>query len=64
MVGFSSVWLPYQVPPIIVGMQLAGVPMGVGVKVTSLIALLSIILLTPLLVLWWQFLGYLPQGGI
>ena len=64
VVGFSTVWLPYQVPPIIVGMQLAGVPMGVGVKVTSLIAILSIILLTPLLVLWWQFLGYLPQGGI
>ena len=64
VVGFSTVWLPYQVPPIIVGMQLAGVPMGVGVKVTSLIAILSIILLTPLLVFWWQFLGYLPQGGI
>ena len=62
VIGFSTVWLPYQVPPIIVGMQLAGVPMAVGIKVTSLIAILSIILLTPLIIIWWQFLGYLPYG--
>ncbi len=64
VIGFSTVWLPYQVPPIIVGMQLAGVPMAVGIKVTSLIAILSIILLTPLIVIWWQLLGYLPYGII
>ena len=64
VIGFSTVWLPYQVPPIIVGMQLAGVPMGVGIKVTSLIAILSIILLTPLIIIWWQLLGYLPYGNI
>ena len=64
VIGFSTVWLPYQVPPIIVGMQLAGVPMAVGIKVTSLIAILSIILLTPLIIIWWQLLGYLPYGII
>ena len=64
VIGFSTVWLPYQVPPIIVGMQLAGVPMAVGIKVTSLIAILSITLLTPLIIIWWQFLGYLPYGII
>ena len=64
VIGFSSVWLPYQVPPIIVGMQLAGVPMVAGIKVTFLVAILSIILLTPLIIIWWQFLGYLPYGII
>ncbi len=64
VIGFSTVWLPYQVPPIIVGMQLAGVPMVAGIKVTFFIAILSIILLTPLIIIWWQFLGYLPYGII
>ena len=64
VIGFSTVWLPYQVPPIIVGMQLAGVPMVAGIKVTSFIAILSVILLTPLIIIWWQFLGYLPYGII
>ena len=62
VVGFSTVWLPYQVPPIIVGMQLAGVPMRAGIKVTALIAIISIILLLPILIIWWQILGYLPAG--
>ena len=32
VIGFSTVWLPYQVPPMIIGMQLAGVPMAAGFK--------------------------------
>ena len=64
VIGFSTVWLPYQVPPIIVGMQLAGVPMVAGIKVTFFVAILSIILLTPLIIIWWRFLGYLPYGII
>lgn len=62
VVGFSTVWLPYQVPPIIIGMQLAKVPMMAGIKITALIAVISIILLLPILILWWQVLGYLPAG--
>ncbi|MBH68206.1 MAG: sodium:sulfate symporter [Rhodospirillaceae bacterium] len=63
VVGFSTVWLPYQVPPIIIGMQLARVPMKAGLQITAIIGLVSIIILSPLLVLWWQFLGYLPVGS-
>jgi di/tricarboxylate transporter len=62
VVGFSTVWLPYQVPPIIVGMQLAGVPMSAGIKITALIGLISFVILNPLVMLWWQILGYLPNG--
>jgi di/tricarboxylate transporter len=64
VIGFSTVWLPYQVPPIIIGMQLAGVPMVVGVKVTALIGLISLFTLMPLVAVWWQFLGYLPNGAL
>ncbi len=62
VVGFSTVWLPYQVPPIIVGMQLAGVPMMAGIKITALIGLISLVVLNPLTAVWWQILGYLPDG--
>ena len=62
VVGFSTVWLPYQVPPIIVGMQLAGVPMMAGIKITALIGLISLIILNPIVTVWWQLLGYLPDG--
>jgi hypothetical protein len=62
VVGFSTVWLPYQVPPIIIGMQLAGVPMVAGIKITALIGLISLIILNPIVAVWWQLLGYLPDG--
>ena len=62
VVGFSTVWLPYQVPPIIIGMQLAGVPMMAGIKITALIGLISLIILNPIVAVWWQLLGYLPDG--
>ena len=64
VVGFSTVWFPYQVPPIVVGMQLGGVPMLDGIKATVIIALFSVIILNPLNAVWWQFLGYLPEGRL
>ena len=64
VIGFSTVWLPYQVPPMIIGMQLAGVPMAAGLKVTALIGLISLIVLMPLVAVWWRFLGYLPDGAL
>jgi di/tricarboxylate transporter len=64
VVGFSTVWFPYQVPPIIVGMQLGGVPLRDGLKATSSTALVSIVVLLPLDAVWWQLLGYLPSGTL
>jgi di/tricarboxylate transporter len=62
VIGFSTVWFPYQVPPIIVGMQLGGVALSDGLKATVSTAVVGVVLLLPLDVVWWRLLGYLPVG--
>jgi di/tricarboxylate transporter len=62
VIGFSTVWFPYQVPPIIVGMQLGNVALSDGLKATLSTGLLGLLILLPLDVIWWRFLGYLPVG--
>ena len=57
VVGFSLVLLPYQVPPLIIAMQLGGVSIREGTKITLSIAVLTFFILTPLNYLWWQWLG-------
>ena len=64
VLGFSTVWFPYQVPPIIVGMQLGGVSLRDGLKATSSTALISVVVLLPLDAVWWRLLGYLPAGTL
>ena len=64
VIGFSTVWFPYQVPPIIVGMQLGGVALSDGLKATASTAAVGLLVLLPLDVLWWRFLGYLPAGAL
>jgi anion transporter len=62
VIGFSTVWFPYQVPPIIVGMQLGGVALADGLKATVSTSIVGLVVLVPLDMLWWRFLGYLPDG--
>jgi di/tricarboxylate transporter len=57
VIAFSTVLLPYQVPPVVVGMQLGGVSMLRGTRLILALAAASIILLLPLNYLWWSFLG-------
>ncbi len=57
VVGFSIFLLPYQTPPVIVGLQLGGVAVHQAIKVTLLLALVSLIALLPLNYLWWRALG-------
>ncbi len=64
VIGFSMVWFPYQVPPIIVGMQLGGVSAADGLKSTMLTSLVGLFILLPLDFAWWQVLGYLPDGSL
>jgi hypothetical protein len=36
--------------------------MMAGIKITALIGLISLVVLNPLTAVWWQILGYLPDG--
>lgn len=55
--AFSTVLLPFQGPPIVIGMQLGKVRIADGVKVTMVVGLISLLVLLPLDYLWWQALG-------
>ncbi len=60
VLGFSTVLLPFQVPPLIVGLRLGGVSMAEGARMALATAAIGIFPLMPLNYFWWQFLGYLP----
>jgi len=59
VVGFSTLILPYQLPPMVVAMQLAEVRLRDAARLTLAVALIGIVVLAPLNYLWWRFLGYL-----
>ncbi|SFI08166.1 SLC13 family permease [Modicisalibacter xianhensis] len=57
-VGFSTVLLPYQAPPLIVGILMAKLSLREVTRVCLIMAAASIVLLWPLDYLWWQVLGW------
>ena len=56
-VGFGTMVLPYQVPPVVVGMQAMRLPLAPVLRVGLLLALTSLVLLLPLQFLWWRLIG-------
>ena len=60
VLGFSTIILPYQMPPVVMSLQMGKIPYAHGVRITLSLALCSLILLTPLNFVWYRFLGYLP----
>lgn len=60
VVGFSTVVFPYQVPPLIVLLQLGGIPARAAVKTALLSAAATVVLLLPLDYVWWRMIGLLP----
>ncbi len=58
--GFTTLLLPYQSAPIMVGLRLSNVSLATATRVMLSLAAITIILLLPLNFLWWQLLGYLP----
>lgn len=58
--GFSTLFLPYQSAPIMVGLRLSNVSLATAVRVMLPLSFITIVLLLPLNFLWWQWLGYLP----
>ncbi len=57
VVGFSTVILPYEAPPIVIALYLANEKTGRVLKPLILIAIISILVLLPLNFCWWKFLG-------
>jgi len=57
-VGFSTMILPYQVPPMMVGMHVAGLRLRTVLRLCLPLAALSLVVLLPLDYLWWRMIGY------
>ena len=57
VVGFSTVLLPFQAPPLVVGMQIGRVPMALGNRLCLALAAVTLVVLLPLDYLWWHILG-------
>ncbi len=60
VVGYTTVILPYQTPPLVIAMRLGGVPMRMGNKLCLCLLAVTILVLLPLDYLWWRLLGWLP----
>jgi anion transporter len=57
--GFATVLLPYQGPPIVVGLQLAGEKLSSAAKICLPLALLTVFVLLPVNYFWWKMLDWL-----
>lgn len=60
VVGFSTVFFPYQVPPLIVLLQLGNIPVRAAASTALVTAAATVVLLLPLDYVWWRILGLLP----
>lgn len=58
-VGYATIVLPYQVPPLIVAMQLGGVGARSAARMTLWVLALSVLVAWPLTFVWWRVLGLL-----
>ena len=57
-VGYNVMFLPYQVPPAIVGLHACRMLMRDALRVTLPVALAGIVVFMPLEYLWWRVIGY------
>ena len=58
-VAYSTVILPYQLPPLLVAAQVTGLGLAVTSRFCLLLAVITMVVLLPLDFLWWSMLGYL-----
>jgi di/tricarboxylate transporter len=57
VLAFSTLILPYQVPPAVVGLALGKVPLRQGIISVFCVAMITLFILLPLDYLWWEALG-------
>ncbi|MGE0719257.1 MAG: SLC13 family permease [Alphaproteobacteria bacterium] len=60
VVGFSTIILPYQAPPVVVALQLGQVRLAQAARVTLVVLVPTVVVIVPLNYLWWRLLGYFP----
>lgn len=57
--AYSNILLPYQAPPIVTAMQMGKLPVSSISKLCVSLFVITLVLLLPLDLLWWQVIGLL-----
>ncbi|WGF88993.1 SLC13 family permease [Marinivivus vitaminiproducens] len=57
--AWSAMFLPYQSPPLIVGLRIGNVPMASAIRVCLIQAVITVVVLWPLHVVWWRIIGFI-----
>jgi anion transporter len=58
VLGFTTAVFPFQVPPMMVGVQVAGLKLRRVLRLSVPLALISLLVLLPIDYFWWQVIGY------
>ena len=58
VLGFTTAIFPFQAPPLLVGVQLAGLSLRRVLRVTVPLAIVSLFVLLPINYFWWRAIGY------
>lgn len=59
VLSFSTILVPYQSAPMIVGIQLGGQRLGDATRLVAVLAALTLVIVLPLDFLWWRLLGWI-----
>ena len=58
VLGFTTAIFPFQVPPMLVGVQVAGLRLRRVLRMTVPLAAVSLLVLLPINYFWWRAIGY------
>jgi anion transporter len=58
VLGFTTAIFPFQVPPMMVGVQVAGLKLREVLRLSVPLALVSLVVLLPINYVWWRTIGY------
>lgn len=56
-IGFSTTFLPYQSPPLLIGIAMAQIPVGALTRICLVSAVITCLVGLPLTWVWWTWLG-------
>lgn len=59
--GFSTLLMPYQSPPVVIGLHIASISVRHAARLTLGLGLITVLVLLPLNYAWWKLLALLPE---